>query len=53
MTIALSLAYKNYYAGDLNKIMQTPVNYIMLQYKYMQFMSDYENEVIELNKETN
>ena len=53
ITIALSLAEKGYYSGDLVKIMQTPVNYIMLQYNYMQFVNDFNNEVIELNKETN
>jgi len=47
------LAEKGYYSGDLVKIMQTPVNYIMLQYNYMQFVNDFNNEVIELNKETN
>lgn len=50
MTIALSLAEQKYYGGDLVKIMNTPVNYIMLQYKYMQFMNEYQQVTLNLNK---
>ena len=52
MSIALSLAEQKYYGGDIDKIMKTRVDYIMLQYNYMQFINDYQSEVFELNKET-
>lgn len=50
--IALKLAKAGYWGGDVGKIMESPVDEVLAAAQYESFCDDYENKIMELNKES-
>lgn len=51
MTIALRLAKAGWWQGDPGKVLRAPANEVMAAVHYENFLPEYENAIIELNRE--
>lgn len=50
LQIALTVAGKGYYGGDIEKVFNARGDFVIDTYFYIQFLNDYEIEVHNLNK---
>lgn len=50
MQIALAVAGKGYYGGDIEKVFNARGDFVIDTYFYIQFLNDYDIELHNLNK---
>lgn len=50
MLIALRLAKEGYAGGDPRQILEMPTDLVLTMLEHVQFQSDYETTIFELNK---